>query len=339
MMTICHISHLVQRIRRGLTTTSAASFLAAAALTTASATASVTALLSANPAQAQEQGQSQANTVQLTSPAGTIEVVPGAGKLVVLDLSVLSTLDHLDALDQVIAAPLTGNLPDSLAHLRDLDLVDAGTVKEPNFEVIHRLNPNAIVMATRMLPVIDQLKRIAPTYYFVLDPENPFESQQAEILNIAKMVGKEVEAQAQINAIKEEIAQIRELTKGKTALFVLTNNRRISAYGPGSRFTALYDIYGFTPADPNLEVAIHGHGISIEYLIQLNPDYLFVLDRGAAINEETQGRKTLDTPLLRTTDFYKNDRLIYVNSANWYLMGDGLGALKEITEEIKNSLN
>ena len=70
---------------------------------------------------------------------------------------------------------------------------------------------------------------------------------------------------------------------GKKALIILANEGKISAYGPGSRFGILHDVFGFGAVDPNIEVSTHGKDISNEYIVEMNPDYLFVVDRGARL--------------------------------------------------------
>lgn len=100
------------------------------------------------------------------------------------------------------------------------------------------------------------------------------------------MVGKTAEAEKELAELEQDIAEIKQKTKGKTALIVLVNNNKIAAYGPGSRFGNIHDLYGFTPADPSIKVGLHGMAISHEFIAQKNPDYLFVIDRGAAITDK-----------------------------------------------------
>src|SRR5690606_41003609 len=59
----------------------------------------------------------------------------------------------------------------------------------------------------------------------------------------------------------------------------------ISAYGPGSRFGILHDTLGVAPAVEDVEAATHGEAISFEFILETNPDWLFVVDRDAATGE------------------------------------------------------
>lgn len=62
-------------------------------------------------------------------------------------------------------------------------------------------------------------------------------------------------------------------------LVVLSNGGKVSAFGPGSRFGMVHEVFGVKPADENVEVAQHGQNVSFEYIVDLDPDYLFVIDR------------------------------------------------------------
>ncbi|GJM75014.1 hypothetical protein HMSSN036_72300 [Paenibacillus macerans] len=60
----------------------------------------------------------------------------------------------------------------------------------------------------------------------------------------------------------------------------------MSAYGPGSRFGLIHDVFGVPAVDDTIEASTHGQSISFEYVAEKNPDYLFVVDRDAVVTEE-----------------------------------------------------
>lgn len=72
---------------------------------------------------------------------------------------------------------------------------------------------------------------------------------------------------------------------------ILVNNNKLSAYGVGSRFGLIHDLYGFSPADPAIKVGTHGMSVSHEFISEKKPDYLFVIDRNAAITDGDGGAK------------------------------------------------
>ncbi len=116
---------------------------------------------------------------------------------------------------------------------------------------------------------------------------------------------------------------------------ILTSGGKISAYGPGSRFGVLHDSFGVEPAAPDLSVGNHGQPVSSEFILETNPDWLFVLDRDAAIGREgTSAKQLLDNELVRQTNARKNDQVVYLNAQNWYLVGGGLGALHNTIQQL-----
>ena len=85
-----------------------------------------------------------------------------------------------------------------------------------------------------------------------------------------------------------------------------------------------------------LSVSNHGQAISYEFIAQTDPDWLFVIDRDAAIGREgSPARSMLDNALIRPTKAWKNGRVVYLNNYNWYLLGSaGLDAMQQSVDEV-----
>ena len=128
-------------------------------------------------------------------------------------------------------------------------------------------------------------------------------------------------------------------SKGK-GLIVLTTGGRISAYGPGSRFGILHDAFGIVPAATGLDTGTHGQPVSFEYILKTNPDWLYVIDRDAAIGREGSPAKSfLDNELVRQTTAWKKNQVVYLEPANWYLVGGGLTALHQSIEQVSKAFD
>ena len=76
------------------------------------------------------------------------------------------------------------------------------------------------------------------------------------------------------------------MRKTKTALLVLVNESKISAFGDGSRYGMVYQKFGFKPIDDSIKSSTHGQSVGFEYILGKNPDFLLVVDRTAAITEK-----------------------------------------------------
>lgn len=275
-------------------------------------------------------------TLSLSSKAGDITIPAHVSRITVLDTNALNTIHELGADDKVVALPKGTPLPAVLKEFNDKKYQDVGTVKEPNLERIAASQPELILMNGRMENLVDQIKQIAPTYFVEIDYNDQFNSFKQQTLNIASIVDKKAAAEQELAQLEQDIARIRQKTKGKTALVVLVNNSKIAAYGPGSRFGNIHDLYGFTPADPSIKVGLHGMAISHEFIAKKNPDYLFVIDRGAAITDKTDGAKhVLDNDIINQSKAAKAGHIVYLDSANWYLMNGGLGGMKDMLKEVE----
>lgn len=84
----------------------------------------------------------------------------------------------------------------------------------------------------------------------------------------------------------------------------------------------------------------HGNSSSFELLVDLDPEYMFILDRDTAINSE--GAKTavevMDNELVQQTQAYKNDNIVYLTPDVWYLAEGGITATDTMLRDIENAV-
>ena len=100
----------------------------------------------------------------------------------------------------------------------------------------------------------------------------------------------------------------------------------------------MHDVLGFTPADEKIEVSTHGQNISFEYILEKNPDVLFVIDRDAAIGNGASAQGAIENDLVKKTEAFKNNKIVYLNGEYWYLSGGGLLSMKEMIKEVEAGL-
>ena len=73
--------------------------------------------------------------------------------------------------------------------------------------------------------------------------------------------------------------------------------------------------------------------ISFEYIKEKNPDWLFVLDRSAAIGEEGKAAKdVLDNPLVAESTAWKKGQVVYLDSSA-YLAAGGAQQLQTVAKQ------
>ncbi|WP_301358530.1 siderophore ABC transporter substrate-binding protein [Enterococcus spodopteracolus] len=267
----------------------------------------------------------------------SVEVQQNPEKVVVFDNGSLDTLDALGVGDKVIGAA-TKNLPAYLEKYQEVE--SAGGIKEPDLEKINEMQPDLIIISGRQSDYQEQLSQIAPTLYLAMDAENPWKSMQENVTTLAKIFDKEKEAEEKLTDLTKQIDEVKEKANAldQTALVTLVNEGQLSAYGSGSRFGLVHDLFGFKQADDRIEASTHGQSVSYEYVLEKNPGILFVIDRTQAIGGDTSNDNVAANELVAQTDAGKNDQVISLQSDVWYLSGGGLESMNLMIEDVKQAL-
>lgn len=284
-----------------------------------------------------EEEATASETVTVVHQLGETEVKRNPKNIVVFDYGILDTLDELKV---EVTGVAPSNLPTYLSEYNSGAYENVGTLFEPDLEKIYELQPELIVIGARQADYYEELSKIAPTISMAVDNTNYLESFKTNMTYIGEIFGKEEEVKEKLNLYNEEIAQISEMAKEKgiNGLIVLANDKAISVFGPGSRFGIIHDNFGVTPVDTTIEVSSHGQNASFEYILEQNPDYIFVVDRAAVAGGETAAHDLIENELVKLTDAYKNDRIIYLNPEAWYVANGGFQGTKIMIDEMKAAL-
>ena len=93
--------------------------------------------------------------------------------------------------------------------------------------------------------------------------------------------------------------------------------------------------------DADIDTSTHGNEASFEFLVDKDPDYLFVLDRDAAIG--TAGAKlaqeVVENELMKGTAAYRDGRIVYLaHPAVWYTAEGGITALDIMLQDLESEL-
>lgn len=276
-------------------------------------------------------------TITIKHELGEAIVPVNPKKVVVFDFGVLDTLDELGV--EVAGVP-QALIPDYLEKYAGSEYTNVGSLKEADFEAIHAMDPDVIFISARQSEMYEEYAKIAPTVYIQLDYTNYVESFTKNMETIASIFGKQDEMKSELEEINAAIESIKEEagSSNEKALIVMGNAGKVSAYGPSSRFGILHDVFGYNPADEGIEESTHGQNITFEYILETNPDILFVIDRDVAFDSTTSAKSTIENELVKKTNAYKNGKIIYLNGGPWYLSGGGLQSLKLMIEDAKAGL-
>lgn len=266
-----------------------------------------------------------------------VKVKKNPETVVVFDFGILDTLDELGV--EVAGVPQK-NIPSYLSQYEDEKYTNVGGLKEPDLEAIHAMKPDVIFISGRQADMYKELSEIAPTVYTNVDYANYMESFKANMNMVAEIFEKEDEMTTALEDIDKRVADIQAKTaeSDAKALIVLGNEGKVSAYGPSSRFGIIHDVFGFKAADEKIEVSTHGQNITFEYILETNPDVLFVIDRDAAVGGDASAKDSIENVLVEKTTAYQDDAIYYLDPNYWYLSGGGLLSIKEMIEEIEAAL-
>ena len=275
--------------------------------------------------------------ITVTHELGETEVQKNPEKIVVFDFGVLDTLEQLGI--DVTGVP-QGNIPSYLEKYESDDYENVGSLKEPDFEKIAIIDPDLIIISGRQADLYDQLQELGDTIYLGVDPNRYMDSFKENLDIIGEVFEKETEVADALSDIEATISEVKEKAEDndEKALIILANDDKISAYGSNSRFGIIHDVFGIPAVDENIEVSTHGMNVTFEYVAENNPDILYVIDRSAAIGEESSAKQIVENKFTEKTNAYKNDRIYYLNPDYWYLSGGGLISVSEMAKEIETSL-
>lgn len=276
-------------------------------------------------------------SVTITHYSGTDEVPYQPETVVVMDLGILVTLDHL-GIEAAGFGSLGTPVPEEYQALVD-GPESVGTAFEPDFEAINALEPDLIIVATRSSGAYADMKEIAPT----VDLTQPgtgdfFEEFSAVHQAIADIFGVQAEVDAALAEIQAGIDDVAaQAPDAGDALVVMTSGAEISAFGPGSwRFGLVHDLYGYGAAEESLaRDETHGEVISFEFISEAAPDVMFVVDRAAAVGDEGDAAAAiLDTDLVTSTPAWQNDRVVYADGFAWYLINNSIPGFLSTTADM-----
>lgn len=276
-------------------------------------------------------------TITITHELGSTEVTKNPRRVVSFDYGVVDALDELGI--EVVGLPKDG-VPEYLNKFDDEKYAALGGLKEPNMEKLFEVKPDLIIISGRLKEMYGEISKIAPTVFMEIDNENYIESFKGNMNTLANIFGKEKEVENLLADIDSNIEEVKAKTDTMEdkALITMVNDGSVSAYGANSRFGIIHNTLGVKEADINIEGSSHGQKISFEYIVDLNPEYLFVVDRGAITGGQSSAKQVLENELIKTTDSYKNGNIIYLDPQVWYTSVGGFNSTAKMIEEVNAAI-
>lgn len=291
-----------------------------------------------------EEAPAETTSVTVEHKLGAVEVTKNPQTVVCIDLASVDTLKALGVADSVAAV---SNIP--AAYLSDVidGLPVVGSMFEPDYEAIAELEPDLILISARTASVYEDLAEIAPTVYLNypgIDNPSIVDTVKENVELLASLYGLEDKAAELVAELDTAVAGTQEAVstlENKNALMLLVTGKVINAFGPeeNSRYGYIYNIFGYESTTSQEQIdedaSTHGDSISFEFIAEVNPDYIFVIDRAAITGDsDVAASDTLDTEFVDGTNAGQNGNIIYISSEHWYLTVGGYSSLMQIVSEL-----
>ena len=270
-----------------------------------------------------------------------LEVPYNPKRIAILDLACLDIIDELGVGDRVVGMAST-----SIDYLEKYSnassIKNLGTIKEADLEAVMECEPDIIFIGGRLSKSYDALSEIAPVVYLATDTnEGLVNSVSKNAKTIASIFGMEDKVDSLMSDFGARIDAIKKISSGKTALVGMTTSGSFNLLGNDGRCSLIGVEAGFNNLTASGSTSTHGNESSFETVVQQNPDYIFVMDRDSAIS--TAGAKTakeiVENELVKTTDAYKNNHIIYLEHSNvWYTAEGGIQALDIMLTDLEKGL-
>lgn len=272
-----------------------------------------------------------------------LEVPYDAQKIAVMDMAALDILDSLGLGDRVVGTSDT-SLPYLQDYVTNEKIENLGTIKEADMEAVMACEPDVIFIGGRLAGSYDALSEIAPVVYLSTDSEiGLVKSVEKNATTIASMFGKEEKVADLMNGFDARIEKLSAFSEGKTAIIGMCTSGGFNVLGNDGRCALIGTEVGFENigVDANIDTSTHGNEASFEFVVEKNPDYIFVMDRDAAIGRDGAqlAQDIMENELIKGTDAYKNGHLVYLeHPAVWYTAEGGVKALDLMLQDLENTL-
>ena len=272
-----------------------------------------------------------------------LEVPYDAQRIAVLDMACLDILDRLGLGGRVVGSAST-----SLDYLQDYvtdgSIANLGTIKEADLEAVMACEPDVIFIGGRLSSTYDALSEIAPVVFLATDTEiGLVESVRKNAGIIASMFGLEDQVDGLMADFDARISALAEFAENKTAIIGMCTSGGFNVLGNDGRCSLIGVEIGFENigVDADIDTSTHGNEASFEFLVEKAPDYVFVMDRDAAIGTEGAQlvQEIIENELVKGTEAYQNGNIVYlVHPAVWYTAEGGIHALDLMLQDMETAL-
>lgn len=267
-------------------------------------------------------------TVEINDIHGPVTVPINPQKVISLDNRTYETLSNWGI--ELVAAP-KGVMPADSSYVTDESVLDIGNHREPNLEIIAAADPDLVIIGQRFASYYEEIKKLVPNAAVIdlnFDVSEEADKPGENLVNglkdstvaLGKIFDKNKEAEQLTADFDQAIEAVKSAYNGTdTIMSVVVSGGNIGFSAPhsGRVWGPMYEVFGWVPAlDIDNTTSDHqGDDISVEAIAQSNPDWIFVLDRDAAVSSVTDAVPAQDvidqSPALQNVTAVSKGHIVY----------------------------
>lgn len=248
-----------------------------------------------------------------------------------------AVFDNLSALGVAVAGVPASNAPSYLEGQVGADAIQIGSLFEPDYEGIAASQADVYFVAARSAKAYETAKDILPTIDLSVNNGGIIEGVEHNITLLGEIFGLEDKAADLNAALSAKVAEARDAAAGQgSALVLVTNAGKLGVYGPDSRISWIYNELGMPSALPEVKDGDHGgDAVSFEFLLEANPDWVFVVDRDAGVGENNGAAAALlDNELFNQTNAAKAGHVVYLDPQAAYISMHGYQGVTLLLDQV-----
>ncbi|OKP02925.1 siderophore ABC transporter substrate-binding protein [Xenorhabdus eapokensis] len=268
--------------------------------------------------------------------SGETQVKKNPKRVVLFDFGTYDSMAKLGLSDRVVALPID-NLPDYVRNSVPATMHNAGGMKEPNLEKLAEIKPDLIVITGRQGAFYDRLSQIAPTINLSTDNKNYLPSVDNNLKLLGELFNKQGDVKTQSAHLEKTIASAQEKAKAANSkvLVLLHNAGELYPNNQAIVYNVIKASRAVLPAKSDKDKS---RTVTAEMIAQANPDVIFIIDRSEAIGAGKLDKDQFESDQVKSTNAYKNDKIVYLQSDLWYLSGGGLDSMARQVNAVADAL-
>jgi len=255
-----------------------------------------------------------------------------------------------------LAAAPKDVMPADSPYVKDDSVQNIGNHREPNLEILAAADPELVIIGQRFASYYEEIKKLVPNATVIdlnfdvsekaaTPGENLANGLKDSTVTLGQIFDKNEEAKQLVADFDKAVENAKSAYNGTDkvmSVIVSGGNIGFSAPHSGRVWGPMYEIFGWVPA---LEVGgsssdHQGDEVSVEAIAQSNPDWLFVLDRDAAVSSTTDAVPAQDvidnSPALQKVTAVSKGQIVYAPNDTY--TNESIQTFIEVFENLANTL-